>query len=450
MTGAPLWRRLLAELLGSAFLATVVIGSGIAARHRAGSGRSSRRRGRWRCWSICGRCPAGLRRSGWGWVWWPRQEATAAATLRVPRDADAGPARALDAIVEEAVGLGYARVPARNSMRPLVGRLLLAAGHGDPARLGDADLAACRSALGEFGKRKDVTDFYDGAAGFTGRAEELRAHLHRLAVVLYHRGQLCEAPSLVRPAYARRPAGPPAMERVVVRYLAARRLDARPNTVGKIELGVPRFLGFLAGHAPQIEQWDQVGREDALAFAAHLDQATGFRSGHPLRTGDQGRPLSSLTKRSLLCAISVFSTDVASWGWPDGPARPLLGAGDLPKMPRRVPRYIPGYELSQLMAAVAGLPDVYQRAALLIPRWSGARRAEIRRLEIDCLDSYPDGTPRLRLPAGKTRRERMIPVHPEAARAIGAVQAASTTPATAAGTAKPNATRPSSPASKGC
>jgi glycerol uptake facilitator-like aquaporin len=32
VTGAPLWRRLLAELLGSAFLAAVVIGSGITAQ----------------------------------------------------------------------------------------------------------------------------------------------------------------------------------------------------------------------------------------------------------------------------------------------------------------------------------------------------------------------------------------------------------------------------------
>jgi arsenate reductase len=32
VTGAPLWRRLLAELLGSAFLAAIVIGSGIAAQ----------------------------------------------------------------------------------------------------------------------------------------------------------------------------------------------------------------------------------------------------------------------------------------------------------------------------------------------------------------------------------------------------------------------------------
>jgi Major intrinsic protein len=32
VTGVPLWRRLLAELVGSAFLAAVVIGSGIAAQ----------------------------------------------------------------------------------------------------------------------------------------------------------------------------------------------------------------------------------------------------------------------------------------------------------------------------------------------------------------------------------------------------------------------------------
>jgi hypothetical protein len=37
------------------------------------------------------------------------------------------------------------------------------------------------------------------------------------------------------------------------------------------------------------------------------------------------------------------------------------------------------------------LPDLYQRAALIVARWSGARRDEIRRLAVDCLDSGPDG-----------------------------------------------------------
>jgi site-specific recombinase XerD len=100
-----------------------------------------------------------------------------------------------------------------------------------------------------------------------------------------------------------------------------------------------------------------------------------------------------------------------------------MGIGDLPKIPYRVPRFIPDDELERLMIAVRMLECPYQRGALLIARWSGARREEIRRLETDCLDNYPDGTPRLRIPAGKTKKERMIPVNEEAAEAIRQLQA---------------------------
>ena len=34
--------------------------------------------------------------------------------------------------------------------------------------------------------------------------------------------------------------------------------------------------------------------------------------------------------------------DGAAWEWPDLPGRPLLIAGDPPKIPRAVPRYILG------------------------------------------------------------------------------------------------------------
>jgi hypothetical protein len=63
----------------------------------------------------------------------------------------------------------------------------------------------------------------------------------------------------------------------------------------------------------------------------------------------------------------------------------------------------------------------FQRAALLVARWSGARRGEIVRLRIDCLDRYPDGTHRLRIPAGKTMRERLVPLHDDAATALSQV-----------------------------
>lgn len=70
------------------------------------------------------------------------------------------------------------------------------------------------------------------------------------------------------------------------------------------------------------------------------------------------------------------------------------------------------------MDRVRALECPLQRCALLIARWSGARRTEIRKLHLDCLDTCPNGTPRLRLAAGKALKERTVPLHHEAADAI--------------------------------
>jgi integrase len=117
----------------------------------------------------------------------------------------------------------------------------------------------------------------------------------------------------------------------------------------------------------------------------------------------------------------MFFHDAIAWNWPGMPKRQLLDRRDMPRVPKRIPRYIPADELARLMTAVADLPCPYQRAALFTARWSGARRGEICRLTVDCLDAYPDGTSRLRLPAGKTLKERMVPLHEEAADALRAV-----------------------------
>jgi len=111
-------------------------------------------------------------------------------------------------------------------------------------------------------------------------------------------------------------------------------------------------------------------------------------------------------------------TETAAWDWDDVPARVLFTRGDIPKIPKPLPRFIPDHELAKLMTAVDQLSNPYQRAALIVARWSGARRDEIRRITVDCLDTYPDGHPRLRIPVGKGYAERSIPLHPQAAEAL--------------------------------
>jgi integrase len=131
-----------------------------------------------------------------------------------------------------------------------------------------------------------------------------------------------------------------------------------------------------------------------------------------------GKPLAVTTVKHEINAIGAFCRDNAIWGWAEVPGRPLITSRDSPRRPETLPRYLPAHELDPLMAAIEALDNPMQRAALLLARWSGARRDEIRRLSTDCLDTYPGGHPRLRIPVGKGHAERIIPLHADAATAL--------------------------------
>jgi len=203
------------------------------------------------------------------------------------------------------------------------------------------------------------------------------------------------------------------MEAVIQRYLATRRLSSRPKTVQRFSLSLRTFGAWLTSTYPAMVSFAEVDRAHVLAYVQALELLVSAKS---------KRPLSLRTRHGYLETLGTFLRDVVAWGWDDVPSRQLLSARDLPKRVQRVPRYIPEPDLSRLMEAIRSLDCPYQRAALLVARWSGARRDEIRRLEVDCLDTYPDGTPRLRIPAGKTYQERLVPLHEEAAAAIRTLQ----------------------------
>jgi integrase len=321
----------------------------------------------------------------------------------------------VERLVEEAVQLGYNRLSSSQDLRWVVSRLFLHTGTWQVDQITEAACDELTEAVRTFGERPDIALFHGSAEEYRRRARKsYLTAIHRLKVVFYHRGQATTEPWKIMPKYAEPSPGHPRLLATIDRYLMARRLTSRPATVVRLEVSFRRFMQWLDQTYPQIETFVELTRDHLFEFAAWLSSWKGMHS---------GQPLSTLTKRGNLSALSVFFRDTANWEWDDVPGRPLLGVGDLPKLPERVPRYVPDDELARLMTAVRQLPCSYQRAALLIARWSGARRDEIRRLSVDCLDAYPDGTPRLRIPAGKTKRERMIPLHEEAAAAIRQIQA---------------------------
>ncbi|TJZ81711.1 site-specific integrase [Rhodococcus oryzae] len=200
----------------------------------------------------------------------------------------------------------------------------------------------------------------------------------------------------------------PRMRAVIERYLGLH-LEAnlgREQSVRHFRDALRRLVLWLREEHPEVTSFEQLTREHAEQFLRWLGEQTGQQTGLPLALS---------TRRSIVTLLARFVSETASWGWDDVPGRVLFTRGDIPKIAKTVPRFIPDHELVALMDAVEQLTDPYQRAALIVARWSGARRDEIRRLEVNCLDTYPDGHPRLRIPVGKGYTERSIPLHPDAA-----------------------------------
>jgi integrase len=273
--------------------------------------------------------------------------------------------------------------------------------------VGEPELTDFACALNAFRERDDAVTICGSPKRLRRILAEMKTMLFTFRTALYHKGRIHQPPQreVVRPV---RLQVKPAMQRFMDRYAQTRlALHTRPGTIEKLRNAGNHLANWLAVNHPEIESFAELTREQVLAYGASLVSAG----------------INIETQITRLSSLSVMFHDATAWGWPEAPPRPLIGARDLPKRPNRVPRFIPVEELDRLMAAIRTLECPYQRAALIIARWSGARRGEISRLELDCLDSYLDGTPRLRVPMGKTATERMVPLHPEAAEAIRGLQA---------------------------
>ena len=313
-------------------------------------------------------------------------------------------------LVRDAVRLGFEHNSARQAMHWSVGRIALHTGLRDVAAITDDHIAEALQAIRFFAERPDLERFYRSLRRFLdGPAKGWITHLHQLQVVLYHRGQLNTQPRKLMPSRKRPLVLAPRMQTVAEKWLAARRLTDAPATVEKLELALRVFADWLEENHPEITTFAEVTREHCLEWIAHIATA-------PTQTTD--KPLGVMSRIQRISGLSQFFRDTAIWRYPDVPGHTLIGAGDAPKYPQKVPRFIPEHELDQLMPVIDAIACPFQRAALLVARWSGARRDEIRRLPLDCLDRYPDGTPRLRLCGRKTYKERVVPLHQDAAAAL--------------------------------
>jgi integrase len=310
---------------------------------------------------------------------------------------------------ERLIALGHVRDEESFRLSWALTRLVLHRGDPDLNAVSFEDVEEMRQVIRNLDRVPGISEVIDPARLHSTRAA-WGTSAYRAGLALFHGGIISRLPvpyrGLPRPPLS----GRPRIAAVIDRFIAERALVLRPESMDGLRGGLRRFGLWLDAERPHIESLAELTRADLVAFMEAVRQFRKIK--HP------DEPISPGYRADIISVIAVFFRYAALFEWDDVPARPLITRADMPHRIQRVPRFIPAHQLDPVMERIRALECPLQRCALLAARWSGARRTEIRKLHLDCLDAYPDGTPRLRLAAGKSLRERAVPVHEEAAQAI--------------------------------
>jgi integrase len=237
-----------------------------------------------------------------------------------------------------------------------------------------------------------------------------RSQLFRLRQLLFQAGMLDDPPPHQRqggPATRnQRLAAVPAPEirRTIHAYLDMRATVLRPKTVDKLTSALAIFGEFVGERFPDLASLHDLDRHHVEAYLTWTSQRAGRRA------KDGGRPVGPFVVAHAAFTLRNFLEDIAAWGWVEAPERHLVFATDIPRQPEMLPRALPPDVDTAVMAAVAGLPDLFARVGITVLRHTGLRIGELLDLELDSLTDYgPSGT-WLRVPLGKLNDERTVPV----------------------------------------
>jgi site-specific recombinase XerD len=125
-----------------------------------------------------------------------------------------------------------------------------------------------------------------------------------------------------------------------------------------------------------------------------------------------GQTITAETHRQRLRTVRQFFERIIEWDWPDAPPRNPVIAWDIPKKPEPLPKFLDDRDAAKLMAAARASADPRDRLVVELLARTGMRAGELADLEADAVVRIGTGH-WLRIPLGKLRNDRYVPLHPE-------------------------------------
>jgi site-specific recombinase XerD len=188
------------------------------------------------------------------------------------------------------------------------------------------------------------------------------------------------------------------------RYLLRIKPTYAPSSLEDKRAVMNQFIRYFRENHPDVNCWSQLKRRP------HIDgwiQSLLY--------------LNPRSRTSKLSCMKVFFNDLIAWQWPEAPVPGLITTNDYPPLDRLLPKpFAPDLD-RKIMEALARNKRMPAKGLRLL-RMTGMRVGEMRNLPLRCLETSDKVNYSLRVPPGKTYRERIIPLSPEAAALVKTIR----------------------------
>jgi site-specific recombinase XerD len=173
----------------------------------------------------------------------------------------------------------------------------------------------------------------------------------------------------------------------------------------------PRSVDAADGALRQFARWMLTDAGITAVGDIRRDHIEDYKVWLADQPGFHGR-LSAETHRQRLRTIRQFFERIIEWDWSDAPPRNPVIAGDIPKKPEPLPKFLDDRGAAKLMAAARASADPRDRLVVELLARTGMRAGELADLDADAVVQIGAGH-WLRIPLGKLRNDRYVPLHPE-------------------------------------
>ncbi len=153
------------------------------------------------------------------------------------------------------------------------------------------------------------------------------------------------------------------------------------------------------------------------------DHIEDFKVWLAARPRGRGQVITRETHRQRMRTVRQFFERIIEWDWPDAPPRNPVIAWDIPKKPEPLPKFLDDRDAARLMAAARAAADPRDRLVMELLARTGMRAGELAGLQADAVVLI-GAAHWLRIPLGKLRNDRYVPLHPELVQLLTAWTAA--------------------------